>query len=37
LGCDLTADNELVLENSISKINSLIGPEDKREFVLLIY
>lgn len=36
LGCDLTQSNELVLEDTLSKINSQIGDE-KREFILLVY
>jgi len=36
LGCDLTQTNELVLEGTLSKINSQIGDE-KREFILLVY
>lgn len=36
LGCDLTQSNELVIEDTLSKINSQIGDE-KREFILLVY
>jgi hypothetical protein len=37
LGCDLTQENELVIEGTLSKINSQISPEDKKEFILLVY
>lgn len=37
LGCDLTQDNELVIENTLSKINSQIKSDDKKEFIILVY
>jgi 16S rRNA (cytidine1402-2'-O)-methyltransferase len=37
LGCDLTQENEMVIEAPLSKINSQISPEDKKEFILLVY
>lgn len=37
LGCDLTQDQELVLEDSLSKINTQIKDGEKREFILLVY
>ncbi len=36
LGCDLTQNNELVIEDTLSKINAQLGDE-KREFILLVY
>ena len=37
LGCDLTQDQELVIEDTLSKINAQVSADDKREFILLIY
>jgi 16S rRNA (cytidine1402-2'-O)-methyltransferase len=37
LGCDLTLKEELVIEGPLSKINSQISPDDKKEFILLVY
>lgn len=37
LGCDLTQENELVIEDSLSRINAKIKSDDKKEFVILVY
>ncbi len=37
LGCDLTFEHELVLEDTLSKINSQIKDGDKKEFIVLVY
>lgn len=37
LGCDLTTEIELVLEDTLTKIKSKIMDDEKREFILLIY
>lgn len=37
LGCDLTQESELVVEGSISQLNSKIKDGEKKEFILLVY
>lgn len=37
LGCDLTQETEWVIEDVISRINSQIKSDDKKEFILLVY
>jgi len=37
LGCDLTQPTEVVLEGSLSQINSQIKDGEKKEFIILVY